>query len=289
MDANLVRRIAVAIVGIPLALGFVWYGSWPLAILIAVVGVLGAREVYQLAEKGGVTAFGVTGGVAAAGIPLLTYAGHADFAVLGPLWGGGWRELTAIWMLYLLVHALRSRTREQRPIEAVAVTVLGVLYASALPTFLIDMRHSIWPQQSWAGAALVFFPMVVTWVCDTAAMFGGRAFGGAKLAPAISPGKTRSGAIAGVVGGALVAPLFTMLVFPRVGIDLALIPAIIMAVILAAVGQAGDLVESLFKRQAGVKDSSALIPGHGGILDRLDSLYFVIPAATICYRILGLV
>ncbi|HEY9015922.1 MAG TPA: CDP-archaeol synthase, partial [Gemmatimonadales bacterium] len=145
------------------------------------------------------------------------------------------------------------------------------------------------PLQSWPGAWLVFFPLVVTWVCDTAAMFGGRTFGGAKLAPLVSPGKTRSGSVAGVVGGLLVAPLFAVLIFSRVGPAIPLWQLLVIAGVLSVVGQIGDLAESLFKREAGVKDSSHLIPGHGGVLDRFDSLYFVIPAAAALYRGFGVI
>jgi phosphatidate cytidylyltransferase len=136
---------------------------------------------------------------------------------------------------------------------------------------------------------LVFFPLVVTWVCDIAAMFGGRAIGGPKLAPTVSPGKTRSGSLAGVAGGLLVAPLFGAAIFPRVGIEIPLWQLLAIAAVLGIIGQAGDLAESLLKREAGVKDSSHLIPGHGGVLDRLDSLYFVVPVAAAMYRLFGII
>jgi phosphatidate cytidylyltransferase len=129
----------------------------------------------------------------------------------------------------------------------------------------------------------------VTWVCDTAAMFGGRTFGGPKLSPVVSPGKTRSGAIAGVVGALAVAPLFSEWLFPRAGLVLGLGQALAIAGVLSVVGQVGDLAESLFKREAGVKDSSRLLPGHGGILDRLDSLYFVVPVTAAMYRFFGVI
>ena len=135
----------------------------------------------------------------------------------------------------------------------------------------------------------MFFPLVVTWVVDTAAMFGGRAMGGPKLAPTVSPGKTRSGSLAGVVGGLVVAPLFGALVFPAVGLAIPLWELLVIAAVLGIVGQMGDLAESLFKREAGVKDSSHLIPGHGGVLDRLDSLYFVVPVAAAMYRLFGII
>jgi len=188
----------------------------------------------------------------------------------------------------VLTVALWRRGPGDRPLEAVAVTVFAVAYAAALPAFLVDLRHGSHETRSWAGAWLVFFPLVVTWVCDTAAMFAGRAIGGPKLAPTVSPGKTRAGSIAGVIGGLLVAPLFHSIIFPRVGITAPLGALVIIAATLSVVGQIGDLAESLFKRQAGVKDSSHLIPGHGGVLDRLDSLYFVLPAAAALYRALGI-
>jgi phosphatidate cytidylyltransferase len=288
MDANLVRRIAFAAVAIPVAVGLVWFGGWPLAVLVSLIGVLGTRELFDIAAKQGIAPFRTTGMLAAGIGPLLVHAGTTD-AAMQPLLAGSWMYLAAAFTVILLVQALRDRAPTERPLGAVAVTAFGVVYAGLLPSFLIGIRHGAWPERSWAGTALVFFPLVVTWVCDTAAMFGGRAFGGAKLAPTISPGKTRSGGIAGVVGGALIAPVFALWLLPKVGITLGLVPAVAMAIALATIGQLGDLAESLFKREAGVKDSSALIPGHGGVLDRFDSLYVVLPTAAVCYRLLGLV
>src|SRR6185312_8686436 len=117
-----------------------------------------------------------------------------------------------------LTWALAARSPAAHPLSAVAVTVFAVAYTGGLPAFLLTIRHSQYPVRSWAGAWLVFFPLVVTWVCDTAAMFGGRALGGPKLAPTVSPGKTQSGSSAGVVAGLVVAPLFGALIFPRVGV-----------------------------------------------------------------------
>jgi phosphatidate cytidylyltransferase len=287
MDANLVKRIGFAAVAIPLVLLLVWAGGWPLAALLATAGVLGVLELFDLAAKQGIAPFRRTGAIVAVLIPGLVYSALTIPAV-GDWVGRFEMYLGAGWLLLLLALALLRRAPDRRPLAAIAVTLFGVGYAAMLPAFLLVIRHGAWPVGSWAGVALVFYPLGVTWVCDTAAMFGGRLMGGAKLAPTISPGKTRSGGVAGIVGGALVAPLFALVIFPAAGITAALWPMVAMAVVLATVGQLGDLAESLFKREVGVKDSSTLIPGHGGVLDRLDSLYVVLPTAALCYLVMGL-
>jgi phosphatidate cytidylyltransferase len=287
MDANLVRRIGFAVVAIPLALGIVWYGGFPLSLLLAAAGALGTRELFGLAARQGVYAARAFGLVTAAVLPPVTYATMVAPQVRA-LIIPGWPYLVALWLVALLCWALLARTPAEKPLEAVAVTMLGVAYTSGLPVFLLVIRHAQYPERSWAAAWLVFFPLVVTWICDTAAMFGGRVLGGPKLAPAVSPGKTRSGAVMGVVGGVLVAPIFASAVFPQVGLLIRFWHVIVIAAVLSVIGQAGDLVESLFKREAGVKDSSHLIPGHGGVLDRFDSLYFVIPVAAAMYRVMGI-
>ncbi|HZA97631.1 MAG TPA: phosphatidate cytidylyltransferase [Gemmatimonadales bacterium] len=288
MDPNLVRRVGFALVAIPLALLLVWYGGLPLTLLLAVAAVLGTRELFDLAARGNVRPLRTLGLVSAGLLPPIVYATVTAPDVRSWLteW---WPYGVALWVILLLSTTLALRSPTDRPLSAAAVSLLAVIYTGALPAFLLAIRHANHPLRSWAGAWLVFFPLVVTWVCDTAAMFGGRAFGGPKLAPAVSPGKTRSGSIAGVAGGLVVAPLFAAAVFPRAGLELQLGQLLVIAGVLSVVGQVGDLAESLFKREAGVKDSSALIPGHGGVLDRFDSLYFVIPAAAALYHVFGVI
>jgi phosphatidate cytidylyltransferase len=288
MDAELVRRIAFAAVAIPLALLVVWYGGLPLAALLAAASALGTTELFGLAERQGVRPARMLGAVSAAAIAPLAYLAMTEPALRAAAGRGG-LLVGGLWLVGVLTWVLTVRSPGDRPLEAAAVTLLGVAYTGALPAFVLAIRHGQLPVRSWAGAWLVFFPLVVTWVCDTAAMFGGRTFGGPKLAPTVSPGKTRSGTVAGVIGALLVAPLFATVVFPRVGIALGLLPALAIAGVLSVVGQVGDLAESLFKREAGVKDSSHLIPGHGGVLDRLDSLYFVVPVAAAMYRAFGVI
>ncbi|MGZ8399491.1 MAG: phosphatidate cytidylyltransferase [Gemmatimonadales bacterium] len=286
MDSNLVRRVGFAVIAIPLALVVIWYGGLPLAFLLALTSVLAARELFDLAGRQGIRPARALGFVSAAAVAPVTYV-----ALVAPdvrdLVLAGWPYLVGIWVIVLLTWALAARAPAEKPLGAAGITLLAVVYTGVLPAFLIGIRHLSHSERSWAGAWLVFFPLVVTWVCDTAAMFGGKALGGPKLAPTISPGKTRSGAAAGVVGGLLMAPVFGTLVFPRVGLHIPLWQLLVLAGVLSIVGQIGDLAESLFKREAGVKDSSHLIPGHGGVLDRFDSLYFVIPVAAAMYDLFG--
>jgi phosphatidate cytidylyltransferase len=286
-DRNMVQRVAFAVVAIPLAFLLVWLGGWPLVALVALIGVLGVNELYAIAATQGARPAVAFGLATTAVIAPVTYG-----TLLGQGWAltiaEHWPYVGAVWLLALLCWTLAARAPTEKPLGAATVTLFGVLYAGALPAFLLAIRHGQHGLRSWAGTALVFFPLVTIWVCDTAAMEGGRRIGGAKLWPSVSPGKTRSGSLSGVVGAVLMAPLFGLVIFPKAGLPSVLGPALAIAAVLAVLGQVGDLVESLFKREAGVKDSSHLIPGHGGVLDRFDSLYFAIPLTAALYRLFGL-
>ncbi len=287
MDANMVRRVAFAVVAIPVLLLLVWFGGWPLAVLLAVAGYLGAREMVALAREIGVRLFTTTIVVVVVGSPLLLawalVAPGVRFAV------SDWTGFASIGVvLWVMTVAVFRRLPAERPLASIAITLLTIVYTAAPLLALFYIRHAQWPTRSWSGVSAVFFPFLVVWVCDTAAMSGGRLVGGARLAPAISPGKTRAGAMAGVIGGGAVAAAYAALVFPRADIAMGVVAATVLGVVLAVIGQIGDLAESLIKREAGVKDSSTLIPGHGGVLDRLDSLYFVLPITAAAYHLLGL-
>ncbi|MBK8006262.1 MAG: phosphatidate cytidylyltransferase [Gemmatimonadetes bacterium] len=283
MASNLTQRIGFAVVAIPLALGVVWLGGWPLVGVVSTAAVLGARELLVFARKQGLEPLERTALGSAAVVPVLAYLALTRAPALVS-WG--W-ILAGLWMVGVLTVALVRRLPAERPLTVTAVTVLAVTYPAGLATFLVSIRHLRFETQSWAGAWLVFFPLVITWVCDTAAMFGGKAIGGKKLWPAISPGKTWSGSLAGVAGAILTVPLLNALVMDRFGLALPLAQGVLFGLVLGIIGQVGDLAESLLKREVGMKDSSSLIPGHGGVLDRFDSLYFVLPVSAALYRLFG--
>lgn len=285
MASNMVRRVTFAVVAIPVLVGVVWFGEWALALLLAVAAVLGIGELFGLAAVGGVRPLGRLGRVVAALVPLTLLA-----AIKAPgIWiAHQWGYLLLLAALLVFGVAVFARSPAERPLASVAVTLFGIGYAAVLPSVAFVIRHAQWGGRSWIGTAMVFFPLIVTWVCDSAAMFAGRMVGGPKLAPIISPGKTWAGAVAGVIGGTAIGAVYAAVVLARAGIALGMASAVVLALVISVIGQVGDLAESLLKREAGVKDSSALIPGHGGVLDRLDSLYFVLPVTAAGYHVLGL-
>lgn len=286
MERNMVRRVTFAVIAIPLLVAIAWLGDWPLAGVLVLAATLGSEEFFHLADAAGVKPIRDLGRLLAALVPVTMI-----LAVKAPsFWvTHQWGYLLLLGFLFAIGTAVFARLPSQRPLASIAVTVFGVGYAAVLPSTALVIRHGQWGSRSWAGTAMLFFPLVVTWTCDSAAMLGGRSIGGPKLAPAISPGKTWSGAMAGVVAGTLIGALYSLLVFPRVQVSFGVVAALALAFVLSIIGQIGDLFESLLKREAGVKDSSRLIPGHGGVLDRLDSLYFVLPVAAAAYHLLGFI
>jgi phosphatidate cytidylyltransferase len=283
---NLVQRIAVAVVAIPVVIGIIWLGGWPLAATLALLGVLGAREIYDFGRRQGVEPLERTGWLAAAAIPLLSY------------WAKGsethWAEpalyLGAIWLMVTMAIAMARRGPAGRPLASVSISLFGCVYASGMLAFLIAIRHgSAAATRPLAYVLLTLFPLVITWICDTAAMAVGTAVGGPKLAPILSPKKTHAGAVGGTLGGVITALALGKFVLNRQGWSFSPGQLLLFGLAVSIVGQIGDVAESLFKREAGLKDSSTLIPGHGGVLDRLDSLYFVIPTAAGLYRMFGLI
>jgi phosphatidate cytidylyltransferase len=277
MASNKTVRVIVAAIGIPVAASVVYVGGWLLAALLALFGSVGAVELYRLGGLGGLRPLTLLGAVGAAACPLATFA-------LLPAGGGmaaGWMVAGAAgWLMLTMSTAAFARTAADRPLGSVGVTLLGVMYAGALPAFLLPIRHAPGLPSGLAGMALVFLPLVTVWVCDSLAMEVGSRVGGPKLAPKLSPKKTWSGAIGGTIGGMIAAPVYGLVVLERVEVALTPWQLVVFGLLVSIVGQVGDVTESVFKREAGVKDSGTFFPGHGGVLDRFDSLYWVLPVAT---------
>jgi phosphatidate cytidylyltransferase len=265
-------------VAVPLAAVLIYAGGPALAVLLAVLGAAAARELFALARHHAIRPLAAIGIPLAAAIPLVVHV-HRLGWIAQPL------TLAAVVFVAFLGATLFSRGVDEHPLACMAVTTFGVLYTGGLLSFGYLLRHHAWTVSAASGTALVGLPVVVTWVSDIGAYAVGKTLGKAKLMPLVSPGKTRAGAVGALVAAALAAVAYdTWVLQPVAQLTLGWTSAALVAVLLSAAGQVGDLVKSLLKREAGVKDSGRFIPGHGGALDRIDSLLFALPVA---YLLLG--
>ena len=280
--SELARRVAFAVVAAPLAIALIYLGGPFLASLLGIVAALGAWEFCRIARAGGIPTLDVIAIPLAALVPLLVHAHYLR------LWTPSMGALSLV-APALLGVAIFARGVAGKPLAAVAATLLAIAYVGVLG-FGYALRYAPYasgrnPEGPYAvdpaaGTAIVLLPVLLTWASDIGAYFVGRAVGRRKLIPAVSPGKTVEGAIGGLVFSVLVSWLYVRYVLEPVAL-LGMRPAaiVLFGVVISAAAQVGDLAESLLKREAGVKDSSRLLPGHGGILDRFDSLFFVLPVA----------
>jgi phosphatidate cytidylyltransferase len=187
-------------------------------------------------------------------------------------------------VLTIIAVSIWARTVDEKPMGAAATTVLGILYTGGTLSFAYALRYFNYAVGETAGAMVVILPVLLTWSSDTGAFFAGRLIGGRKLMPAVSPAKTISGAVGAIVTTTAMCALFVHFAL-RPYAQLAFSPwgLVLFAVGVSVSAQIGDLAESLFKREAKVKDSGGIFPGHGGVLDRLDSLFFVLPVSYALY------
>ncbi|WP_310570359.1 phosphatidate cytidylyltransferase [Gemmatimonas sp.] len=274
---ELARRAVVALIGAPIALGIIWLGGAPLATLAGALSGVAAWEYYRIAREGGTTPMSVVGIVLSALIPIAVHAQHLGvFAV--PL---------VVWILvplFVLALSIWMRGVGGKPLGAAATTIFGALYTGGTLSYVYALRYFGYAVGDTAGALVVIMPVVLTWASDTGAYFTGRVFGGPKLIPSVSPAKTVSGAVGAVIATVGACAAFVhFLLKPQAQLAFSPTGLIIFAVCISVTAQIGDLTESLLKREAGVKDSGTLFPGHGGVLDRLDSLFFVLPVTYALY------
>ena len=249
------KRVITALWGIPLLIAAVWFEQ-PLpwfTLLVAIWGLLAVLEFYKLVNT--------------SKVPPLTYFGliwtllfilspHFNYQLVIPLLLTSAVVLSLFWLL-------RHPQREGAFIGW-AWTMAGILYIGWLLSYFVALR-ALDNGREW-----VFLAMFATFSSDTIAFFVGRAFGKHHLAPDISPGKTWEGTIAGAFGSIIVSLVLVNLFRLPLGYGW----AVLLGLLISVFGQLGDLVESLLKRNMGVKDSGKLLPGHGGFLDRIDSVIF---------------
>lgn len=260
MATNLTQRVAVGAVFGPLFLGVFWVGGLALLVVLCVLVGAGTFEFYRMQQEKGLQPW-VIPGVAAS----LLWCGAVYLYGVGPL-------VIPLAVLIVLIVLTGSGFGGDFFANAES-TFVGILYVGVLASFAYQVRSEsfdgITHNQTAAFAILI---LLAIWISDVAGYFAGRAFGKRHPFPDISPGKTEAGYIGGIVGSVgLIIAASTQLEY------LSLAHGIGLGIVVGLGAPFGDLVESMIKRDAGVKDASAVIPGHGGVLDRFDSFLFVYP------------
>jgi phosphatidate cytidylyltransferase len=298
--SNLGSRVLVAIVAIPAIVACAWFGGYLWALFVAAVTVLALTEYAAMARAKDAAPQTVL--MIAASLALLLVFLHERLARdVSALAGGGfawplrWQALLWVALLLGLVAPLIELYRRGgSPLRNLAATHGGVWYIGLFLASAVGVREIFCVSEfpvarvfgavdlsvaqraqldAWGGGTVIAL-LAAIWMCDTAAYFGGRAMGRHKLFPRVSPNKTWEGAVWGFA-----AAVGTLVAARALGLSyLSAVDAVVLGGVVGVLGQFGDLVESLLKRDAGVKDSSALLPGHGGVFDRFDSFIFVAPA-----------
>jgi phosphatidate cytidylyltransferase len=274
------KRVATAAVLIPCVVGLVLWGSTAaMAVGLALVILLALFEYFAMGDAIGHRAYRFW--TAACAVVLVYVQWLAAIAPSYELAGGltlhrmvgrifgitpTVEDVFFIFVLGVATLTLRTKRPIVEALPAAGISTSGLILVAFPLTFTIRL-HGYSPD----GPRLLMFALVITWVGDSAAYFAGRALGKHRMAPVLSPNKTWEGTVASILGALLVAVVFSRwLIVP--------LPHLLaMAAVGNVAGQAGDLLESAYKRSAGVKDSGSLLPGHGGVLDRIDALILAIP------------
>jgi phosphatidate cytidylyltransferase len=273
---NLAQRFLVAVVAVPILLVILHYHRpEPTWALIFVASLLAMREFFGMVlpaeDRNPALAMGAIASAAFYWLDPLALMAYRDSvpAALGRVSIEGSAIAAAFAVVVPFLYYLFKFRDIPSVASRMAGTITGIVYAGFLTTYLaklklIDPRH---------GGDTVLIVLIIAWLADTGGYFAGRFIGGAKLYEAVSPKKTWAGAYGGIVGSVVgVAALKLISAHYLTWLDVAL-----LAIPGGILGQMGDLAESLIKRSVGVKDSGALLPGHGGILDRIDAVLFIAP------------
>lgn len=270
--SNLVSRVLVALVGIPLIVALCLIGKVPFLLFVLVVGLFAFYEFSGMMKSKNSFTNKIIGSVSVLLIILNEYSHFIDYHIF----------VVLIVLSLLLSELFRNKSSA---INNLGSTLLGIFYIGFFSASILDIRE-FYNASAFTysqGGYLILSILVSIWLCDSGAYFIGSAYGLHKLMPRVSPKKSWEGAIAGFVFAVagMIAAQSLVLEF------LSLSNAVVIGIIVGLFGQIGDLVESLIKRDANVKDSSAIIPGHGGIFDRFDSLLFTAPIVYLYLRLIS--
>jgi phosphatidate cytidylyltransferase len=271
--SNNLRRILTAVVAAPVVLGLAYLGGWPFAALVAAIGLVGQGELYDMARTTG-AAPSRTGGLVLGALAVATLARPS-------LW-----PVAALWLVAFAVVAPFVLPQTDF-LTSLAVTLAGGIYPTSLLGSLVLLRTARSPVvDSETAFWLVVLTFLLVWATDIFAYYVGKGLGKRPLAPAISPNKTWEGTLGGFGAAVLVAVVLKLTVlgllsWPHVGA---------LALIGGGVSQIGDLMESQLKRSTGADDASAILPGHGGMLDRFDAMVVAAPLIYLyLYGVVGIV
>ncbi len=274
---ELTKRTLMALWGIPLILGVSYLGNIFFLIFIMIIHGMALWEFYTMFQNQNVYAYRITAVSISTLLILSTYWLPEDILIF---------SFMGMSIILLLRHLIKSAPNTS--INTI-ITFGGLLYITIFSIALLKVRLNFedwmsYHQPEYAGGRFLVLLWISIWICDTFAYFGGRLMGKHKLAPNTSPNKTVEGAIWGLIGSLLIFLIGGPLILKDMPPYFWWIASLFVGIF----GQWGDLVESRFKRDAGVKDTSTLLPGHGGFLDRFDSILFVSPFFYIYFVLINL-
>jgi len=269
---NLFSRVLVALVGIPLIIALCLIGKIPFLIFVLFIGLISFFEFSGMLKNKNSYANRIIGSITVLLIIFNEYNKFIDYHVF----------IILVILALLLTELFRNKSSA---INNLGSTMLGIFYIGFFAASILNIRE-FYSGSAFTyaqGGYLILSILVSIWFCDSAAYFIGSAYGLHKLMPRVSPKKSWEGAVAGFIFAIVGLVVAKLLVLDF----LTMFQAIVIGIIVGVFGQIGDLIESLIKRDANVKDSSTIIPGHGGIFDRFDSLLFTAPIVYLYLRLIN--
>lgn len=258
--SNLQQRFITGLSGAALVVGGIWYSPWSYLIVFGIIAILTLTEFYKLIQKAGIESnklLGIAIGVMLFLVVFMIESAYWSVKIL-------WIFLPVLFLIFLL----ELYRKADKPFTIIAFTLLGLIYV-AIPYSLLTISAFV---DGIYQPSIVFGILILIWGNDIGGYFAGRFLGKHKLFERISPKKTWEGSFGGALLSLSVA-VGLAAVFPV----LSMVQWLVIAIIIIVFGSIGDLIESMLKRSLDIKDSGSMIPGHGGFLDRFDSLIFALP------------